>query len=142
MGMIECINYKEMFISNKEIIIFKIQDSIDRIDDLIASMSAAGASNDSIECLMNAREHLHFEKRKAENELNKTDGGFERMKKEELSALMSEMHNDIDELTAMQSRLRDKKADSDSIFAITKAIWQIQDERQKHLEEFRNGGYE
>ena len=31
------------------------------------------------------------------------------MKKEELSALMSEMHNDIDELTAMQSRLREKK---------------------------------
>lgn len=55
---------------------------------------------------------------------------------------MSEMHNDIDELKEMQSRLRKNKADSDSIFAITKAIWQIQDERRKHLEEFRNGGHE
>lgn len=44
------------------------------------------------------------------------------MKKEELSALMSELHNDIDELKEMQSRLRENKADSDSIFAITKAI--------------------
>lgn len=65
-----------------------------------------------------------------------------KMKKEEFSALMSEMHNDIDELKEMQSRLRKNKADSDSIFAITKAIWQIQDERRKHLEEFRNGGHE
>ena len=65
----------------------------------------------------------------------------ERMKKEELSALMSELHNDIDELKEMQLRLREKKADSDSIFAITKAKWQIQDERRKHLDEFRNGGH-
>lgn len=64
------------------------------------------------------------------------------MEKDELSSLMSELHNDIDELTEMQSRLREKKADSDSMFAITKAIWQIQDERRKHLEEFRNGGHE
>lgn len=64
----------------------------------------------------------------------------ERMKKEELSALMSELHNDLDELKEMQSRLREKKADSDSIFAITKAIWQIKDERDKHLAEYRNGG--
>lgn len=64
------------------------------------------------------------------------------MKKDELSALMSELHNDIDELTEMQSRLREKNADSDSMFAITKAIWQIKDERRKHLEEFRNGGHE
>ena len=64
------------------------------------------------------------------------------MKKEELSALMSELHNDLDELKEMQSRLREKKADSDSIFAITKAIWQIQDERRKHLEEFKKGGHE
>ena len=62
------------------------------------------------------------------------------MKKDELSTLMSELHNDLDELKEMQSRLREKKADSDSIFAITKAIWQLQDERRKHLEEFRNGG--
>lgn len=64
----------------------------------------------------------------------------ERMKKEELSALMSEMHNDIDELKEMQSRLREKKADSDSIFAITKAIWQVKAERDKHLAEFKKGG--
>ena len=44
------------------------------------------------------------------------------MKKEELSTLMSELHNDLDELKEMQSRLREKKAD-----------------RDKHLEEFRNG---
>ena len=31
------------------------------------------------------------------------------MKKEELSALMSELHNDLDELKEMQSRLREKK---------------------------------
>lgn len=62
------------------------------------------------------------------------------MKKEELSALMSELHNDIDELAEMQSRLREKKAESDSLFAITKAIWQIKDERRKHLAEFWNGG--
>ena len=73
MGMIECINHKEMFISNKEIIIFKIQDSIDRLDDLIASMSAAGASKDSIDLLMNAREQLHFEKRKAEDEIKEME---------------------------------------------------------------------
>lgn len=45
------------------------------------------------------------------------------MEKDELSSLMSELHNDIDELTEMQSRLRENKAD-----------------RDKHLEEFRNGG--
>lgn len=73
MSMIECINHKEMFISNKEIIIFKIQDIIDKIDDIITSMNAAGASNDSIKLLMNVREQLHFEKRKAENELKKME---------------------------------------------------------------------
>lgn len=62
------------------------------------------------------------------------------MNKDELSSLMSELHNDIDELTEMQSRLREKKADSDSMFAITKAIWQIKDERRKHLAEFGKGG--
>lgn len=45
------------------------------------------------------------------------------MEKDELSSLMSELHNDIDELTEMQSRLHEKKAESDSLFAITKAIW-------------------
>ena len=83
----------------------------------------------------NARKAMSVQERKMEME-------DERMKKEELSALMSELHNDIDELKEMQSRLRENKADSDSIFAITKAKWQIQDERRKHLEEFRNGGHE
>lgn len=62
------------------------------------------------------------------------------MKKEDLSALMSEMHNDIEALDAMHIRLRENKADSDSLVAITKAIWQIKDERRKHLAEFWNGG--
>lgn len=73
MGMIECINHKEMFISNKEIIIFKLQDIIDKIDDIITSMRDAGSSKDSIELLMNAREQLHFEKRKAEDEIKKME---------------------------------------------------------------------
>ena len=33
------------------------------------------------------------------------------MKKDELSTLMSELHNDIDELKEMQSRLREKNDD-------------------------------
>ena len=69
MSMIECINHKEMFISNKEIIIFKLQDIIDKIDDIITSMRDDGVSKDSIDLLMNAREQLHFERRKAENEM-------------------------------------------------------------------------
>ena len=73
MGMIDCINHKEMFISNKEIIILKLQDIIDKIDDIITSMRDTGSSKDSIKFLMNAREQLHFEKRKAENELKKME---------------------------------------------------------------------
>lgn len=84
MSMNEFINNKKIFISNKEIIIFKIQDIIDRTDEIIASMSAAGVSNDSIKILMNARdqlhfilmnarEQLHFEKSKDENELKKME---------------------------------------------------------------------
>lgn len=83
----------------------------------------------------NAHKAMSVQERKMEME-------DERMKKEDLSALMSELHNDIDELTEMQSRLRENKADSDSMFAITKAIWQIKADRDKHLEEFRNGGHE
>lgn len=81
----------------------------------------------------NASKAMSVQERKMEME-------DERMKKEELSTLMSELHNDLDELKEMQSRLREKKADSDSIFAITKAIWQIKADRDKHLAEFRNGG--
>lgn len=73
MSMIECINHKEKIIHKKEILKFELIKSIDRIDHIIASMSAAGASKDSIECLMNAREHLHFEKRKAEDEIKKME---------------------------------------------------------------------
>ncbi len=73
MSMIECINHKEMFISNKEIIIFKLQDIIDRIDNIIKSMREDGYSKDSIELLMNAREQLHFEKRKAEAEIKEME---------------------------------------------------------------------
>lgn len=83
----------------------------------------------------NAHKAMSVQERKMEME-------DERMKKEDLSALMSELHNDIDELKEMQSRLRENKADSDSIFAITKAKWQIQDDRDKHLAEFRRGAKE
>ena len=62
-----------MFISNKEIIIFKLQDIIDKIDDIITSMRDDGVSKDSIDLLMNAREQLHFEKRKAEDEIKKME---------------------------------------------------------------------
>lgn len=71
--MIECINHKEMFISNKEIIIFKLQDINDKIDDIITSMRDDGVSKDSIDLLINAREQLHFEKRKAEDEIKKME---------------------------------------------------------------------
>lgn len=73
MGMIECINHKEEIIHKKEILAFVLLKSIDRIDHIIASMSAAGASKDSIELLMNTREQLHFEKRKAEDEIKKME---------------------------------------------------------------------
>lgn len=73
MSMIECINHKEEIIHKKEILAFVLLKSIDRIDHIIASMSAAGASKDSIELLMNAREQLHFEKRETEREIKKME---------------------------------------------------------------------
>ena len=66
-------NIRSTSISNKEIIIFKLQDIIDKIDDIITSMRDDGASKDSIDLLMNAREQLHFEKRKAEDEIKKME---------------------------------------------------------------------
>lgn len=73
MGMIECINHKEEIIHKKEILKFELLKSIDRIDDIITSMRDDGASKDSIDLLMNAREQLHFEKRKAEAEIKKME---------------------------------------------------------------------
>ena len=66
----------------------------------------------------------------------------ERMKKEELSALMSEMHNDIEALDGMRMRLRKNGASSDILVMLERAREQIIKERSKHLEEFRNGGHE
>ena len=61
MSMIECINHK----TNIKLI-SEIQHGIDVLDELIVRMSMTGASKDSIELLMNAREQLHFERRKLE----------------------------------------------------------------------------
>ena len=68
MSMIECINHK----TNIRLI-SEIQHGIDVLDELIARMSMTGASKDSIDILMNAREQLHFEKRKAEDEIKKME---------------------------------------------------------------------
>ena len=64
MSMIECINHK----TNIRLI-SEIQHGIDVLDDLIVRMSMTGASEYAISSLMNAREQLHFERRKAENEM-------------------------------------------------------------------------
>lgn len=68
LSMIECINHK----TNIKLI-SEIHHGIDVLDELIAIMSMNGASKDSIELLMNAREQLHFEKRKAEDEIKKME---------------------------------------------------------------------
>ena len=68
MSMIECINHK----TNIRLI-SEIQHGIDVLDELIARMSMTGASKDSIDLLINAREQLHFEKRKAEDEIKKME---------------------------------------------------------------------
>ena len=64
------------------------------------------------------------------------------MKKEELSALMSEMHNDIEALDAMHIRLRKNGASSDILVMLERAREQIKADRDKHLEEFKKGGHE
>ena len=64
------------------------------------------------------------------------------MKKEELSALMSEMHNDIEALDGMRMRLRKNGASSDILVMLERAREQIIKERSKYLAEFRNGGHE
>lgn len=68
LSMIECINYKTSIR-----LISEIQHGIDVLDELIARMSMTGASKDSIDLLINAREQLHFEKRKAEDEIKKME---------------------------------------------------------------------
>lgn len=68
MSMIECINHK----TNIRLI-SEIRHGIDVLDELIARMSMTGASEYTISSLMNAREQLHFEKRKAENEIKKME---------------------------------------------------------------------
>jgi len=68
MGMIECINHK----TNIRLI-SEMHHGIDVLDELIARMSVTGASEYTISSLMNAREQLHFEKRKAEDEIKKME---------------------------------------------------------------------
>ena len=68
MSMIECINHK----TNIRLI-SEIRHGIDVLDELIARMSMTGASEYTISSLMNAREQLHFEKRKAEDEIKKME---------------------------------------------------------------------
>ena len=68
MSMIECINHK----TNIRLI-SEIQHGIDVLDELIARMSVTGASEYAISSLMKAREQLHFEKRKAEDEIKKME---------------------------------------------------------------------
>lgn len=66
----------------------------------------------------------------------------ERTKKEDLSALMSEMHNDIEALDAMHIRLRKNGASSDILVMLSKAREQISIERRKMVAEMRKGGHE
>lgn len=54
-------------------LISELQHGIDVLDKLITRMSVTGASKDSIDILINAREQLHFEKRKAEDEIKKME---------------------------------------------------------------------
>jgi len=68
MGMIECINHK----TNIRLI-SEMHHGIDVLDELIARMSMTGASEYTISSLMNAREQLHFEKQKAEDEIKKME---------------------------------------------------------------------
>ena len=68
MGMIECINHK----TNIRLI-SEMHHGIDVLDELIARMSMTGASEYTISSLMNAREQLHFEKQKAEDEKKKME---------------------------------------------------------------------
>ena len=61
MSMIECINHKTNIM-----LISEMQHGIDVLDELIVRMSMTGASEYAISSLINAREQLHFERRKLE----------------------------------------------------------------------------
>lgn len=64
MSMINCINEKQ-----RRHLLSEMHSSIESLDDMIPRLSNAGASCDITDLLMRAREQLHFERRKAENEL-------------------------------------------------------------------------
>lgn len=83
----------------------------------------------------NASKAMSVQERKMEME-------DERTKKEDLSALMSEMHNDIEALDAMHIRLRKNGASSDILVMLSKAREQISIERRKMVAEMRKGGHE
>ena len=83
----------------------------------------------------NASKAMSVQERKMEME-------DERTKKEDLSALMSEMHNDIEALDAMHIRLRKNGASSDILVMLSRAREQISIERRKMVAEMRKGGHE
>lgn len=64
MSMINCINEKQ-----RSKLLFELHNSMESLDEMIPRLASAGASCDITDLLMRAREQLHFEKRKAENEL-------------------------------------------------------------------------
>ena len=66
--MINCINHKEKLKHISE-----LQHGIDVLDKLITRMSVTGASEYAVSSIMKAREQLHFEKRKAEDEIKKME---------------------------------------------------------------------
>lgn len=83
----------------------------------------------------NASKAMSVQERKMEME-------DERTKKEDLSALMSEMHNDIEALDDMHTRLRKNGASSDILVMLSRAREQISIERRKMVAEMRKGGHE
>lgn len=68
MSMINCINEKQ-----RSKLLFELHNSIDSLDEMIPRLASAGASRDITSALLRAREQIHFEKRKAENELKKME---------------------------------------------------------------------
>ncbi len=68
MSMINCINEKQ-----RSKLLFELRNSIDCLDEMIPRLASAGASRDITSALLRAREQLHFEKRKAEDEIKKME---------------------------------------------------------------------
>lgn len=64
MSMINCINEKQ-----RRKLLLELRKSIESLDEMIPRLASSGASRDITSALMRAREQIHFEKRKAENEL-------------------------------------------------------------------------